>query len=160
MPVEKEPKLGLYVDAVKEWLPTVRIRFGEWLDACREEPSLIWQTPAIRVMTYGVGAVLVYVIVSWLIGLMAPGGPDPVPLAKTADFRVMCATPSCGHQFVIERKFNFDDFPVKCAKCGQMTGERAMRCNSETCAGRWVAPRVVDGQYKCPQCSATLGRVD
>jgi hypothetical protein len=160
MPVEKEPKLGLYIDAIKEWLPSVWVRFAEWVQACREEPALIWETTAVRIATYCAGAVVVVLLVSGLMHVFAPGGPPPVPMAETADFRVICVNPACGFEFVIQRDFDFDRFPVECAKCGQKAGQRAVRCNSEQCKGRWVAPVTADGQRKCPVCGAVLGPAD
>jgi hypothetical protein len=91
--------------------------------------------------------------VSGLIGLMAPAVPEGAqPEAKTADFHVVCTNPDCGHHFLIHEKFGFHRFPVVCPACGQKTGAEARRCFSETCRGRWVAPREVNGKLQCPVC--------
>ena len=87
MPVEKDPKLGLYIDAFKAWLPTVRVRFGEWVEACREEPALIWQTTAVRYTVFTCGGLLVLWLVVSMFGLLKPS--DVRPAARTADFHVV-----------------------------------------------------------------------
>lgn len=157
MPVDRQHKLGLIVDALKEWLPTVRVRFNEWVEACREEPALVWQTPVVRYATYTLGGIVLAFTLLGVVDLFAPGGPEPVPRARTADFHVVCSDPACGYHFVISRKFRFDSFPVQCPKCKQLTGQQARRCNSELCGGRWVAPQIVDGYFRCPHCHAVLG---
>lgn len=137
MPVEKDPKLGLYIDAFKAWLPTVRIRLAAWAEACREEPVLIWHTPAIRYSTYAVGALIGLWVVTSFVGMWAP--KNVIPPARTADFHIVCTNTACRHHFVINRKFGFDDFPVTCPKCKKETGERAVRCAGGPRDGEWVA---------------------
>ncbi len=156
MPVSNKPTLAQLIEAFREWVPTVRVRFNEWFEACREEPILLWHTPVIRYATYVAGAGVAALILSFVINLFAPGGPEPVPRARTADFHVICT--SCRNEFVINEKFSFDDFPVRCPKCGQETGQHALKCNSPRCHGRWVVPRVDGEWYRCPVCNATLAR--
>lgn len=160
MPVGKESKLLLLVDAVKEWLPTVRVRFGEWWAACRGEPILFWHTPAIRYSAFALGGLLAIWAVLGVVGMFTPAGKTGVPRATTADFHVICTDPACGAQFVIKKPFGFHKFPVECPRCKKTTGERALRCVSATCKGKWVTPRLVDGAYRCPDCQAVLGRPD
>lgn len=160
MPVDKESKFALLIGALKEWVPTLRVHVGTWWEACRAEPILFWNTPAIRYGTYGLGGVLVVCFLSSVMGLFAPGGPEPLPQARTADFHVICSNAACGAQFVIQRPFEFDDFPVTCRKCTQETGARAMRCFSASCKGKWVATQTVDDAYRCRTCNALLGRAD
>jgi hypothetical protein len=151
MPVEKDPKLGLYIDALKAWLPTVRIRLVAWAEACREEPTLIWQTPAVRYTVYGLGGLLTVWMVGAFIGMFAPA--DAIPRARTADFHVVCTNPRCGHHFLINRKFGFDDFPVKCPRCAQITGAQAIRCNGGPRDGAWVAASTdAEGRWYGPDC--------
>jgi hypothetical protein len=157
MPVSKESRLGLLIDAFKEWLPTVRERFNAWVFACMEEPSLIWQTNAIRYTTYVLGALLLAWIGRGAIHAVQPGGASPIPTARTADFRVICTNAACGHEFTIHRKFKFDDFPVVCPTCKQNTGQRGVRCTSAICRRRWVPAQVRDDRLVCPFCGATLG---
>ncbi|MCB9865320.1 MAG: hypothetical protein H6816_01580 [Phycisphaerales bacterium] len=156
MPVEKEPKLGIYIDAFKAWLPTVRLRVVEWAEACREEPALIWQTNAVRYTTYACGGLLAI----WLlVGIVDRFGPEKVAApARTADFHVVCTNPDCGHHFVINRKFGFHKFPVTCPECKKETGERAVRCVNGPRNGQWV-PATVDehGQLVGALCSEPPG---
>jgi ribosomal protein S27E len=158
MPVSRESRLAQAIDAFREWLPTVRVRFNEWFYACREEPVLIWHTPAIRYTTYVLVAFISAWLISYTVDLFAPGGPSPQPRARTADFHVVCT--GCGHHFVINRKFSFDDFPVKCPKCGKLTGQPAMQCFSDRCKGRWVAVERRDDALVCSRCGAVLGHTD
>jgi len=153
MPVEKDPKLGLYVDALKAWLPTVRERFTAWGQACREEPSLIWQTPAVRYTTYVVGGLLASWLLVSVVNMFAP--QNATAPARTADFHVICTNTGCGHQFVVNRKFGFDKFPVVCPRCQKATGERAIRCSGGPRDGAWVrATETPDGRLVGADCDA------
>ena len=158
MPVSKESKISAWLTALREGWPSVRAHFNEWKEAVREEPRLIWQTPAIRYSVYVIAGVAAIWTLTWALSLMAPA--EVKPMARTADFHVLCTNPGCGNHFIINRKFGFDDFPVVCPKCQQRTGERAARCVSPTCHGRWVVPVVREGEYYCPICNAALGKVE
>jgi hypothetical protein len=158
MPVSKEKKLAAWMAALREGRSGVRARFDEWKDAVREEPALLWATPAIRYGVYGLGGLLAVWVLTWGLGLFVPA--KATPPAKTADFHVLCTASGCGHHFVIREKFGFHHFPVVCPKCQQQTGQRATRCSSKTCHGRWVAPLEQDHEYRCPYCTGYLGKVD
>ncbi len=141
MPVDKESRLALWIGAVREWAPTVRPRLVEWWEVIRENPVLIWQTPAVRYSVYGLGLIVAVLVLQWGASLLLPPqmvGSEP---ARTAQFHVLCSNPSCGHHFVIERKFKFKDFPVQCPKCHQQTGHRAVRVNTGPDRGKWVIQR-------------------
>jgi hypothetical protein len=138
-------------------LPAIKLRLLAWFEACREEPRLIWHTTAVRVGVYLIAGLLLIKVVGLVFSLAAPGGPEPVPFSRTADFHVVCMNEQCGHHFVINRKFGFDDFPVACPKCGKNTGMHARRCVSDTCKGRWVAPVSRVGGLYCPHCDSRLG---
>ncbi len=157
MPVEKESRVTQAIMIVREWIPTVRPRVEAWVEACRAEPVLIWHTPAVRCGVYLLLALIAIFCVTFFIGLFAPGGPEPIPQAETADFHVVCSDPECGAHFVIKREFEFRDFPVPCPKCDKLTGLWALRCSSEECRGRWVIPQIVGEQRKCPHCGQLLG---
>ncbi len=159
MPVGKEPKLGLLIDAIREGIPATKARLREWYDTCRDEPILFWHTPAIRYMTYGIVAIVGALTISWFADLWAPN-VEVKDQATTTDHRVICTNDECTKMFVIDRPFGFDDFPVTCPKCSKETGQSAHRCNSKSCNGRWVIRRAQDERYACPHCSADLGPVD
>lgn len=155
MPAKKESKLGPYLDALKAWLPSVRIRTAEWAEACRAEPALIWQTPAVRYATYVTLALLALWLLRVIIGAATPR--EVIERAETADFHVVCTNPDCGHHFVINRKFRFKSFPVVCPKCSQQKGVQAVRCVGGPRDGAWVAAeRNERGELVGPDCAVPV----
>ncbi len=159
MPVGKEPKWGIILDAIREGVPSTKAKFREWFDTCREEPALFWQTPAIRYITYGALGVIGMLIVSAVANSCTPN-IEVKEQATTTDHRIICTNPECGHMFVIDRPFDFDSYPVKCPKCSKNTGQPALRCNSQNCGGKWVVRTVRNDRFVCPQCGADLGAAD
>lgn len=136
----------------KNW-PVVREHFDDWLEAVRAEPILLWETSTIRYTVYGVGAIIVVWVASMGVNMMTPPPPaNASPVAITADFHVVCSDPECNHHFVIHRAMKFNKFPIDCPQCRRKTGEKAWRCNSSHCKGRWVAPDNRDGALYCPEC--------
>jgi hypothetical protein len=153
MPQERPNRLVEWWLLLKRQTPLMRQYVADWFAAVREEPYLIWQTPAIRYAVYGVGGLMLVWIVTGIVSAMVPPPPAGAqPRATTADFHVLCTNPSCGEHFVINRKFGFKAFPVKCIKCGLNTGYAARKCNSSTCRGRWVVPFKEEAVHKCPHC--------
>ena len=145
--------------ATKEQAEAARGHLLEWLEAVREEPALIWATMPVRYTVYGVGGLTAIFLLRAVVGgLQVPAPAMTQPRATTAHFDVVCSSPDCGHHFVIERKFKFRKFPVRCPYCEQDSGQRALRCNSATCRGRLVMTGVEDGEIFCAQCGAALGR--
>lgn len=159
MPAPERNRLNTWYVLIKEeWLPAQVTRVKAWISAAREEPALVWQTPQVRYAVMGVGALVAVWILIFLFSLLEPpGAKNAQPRAKTATFHVVCGNRDCGHHFLIERKFGFDDFPVECPKCGQETARHAMRCHSEDCGGRYVIAQEEDGQLRCAECGASLG---
>lgn len=153
MAYEGPNRLGEWYEALREQVPVVRKGFSDWREQVREEPSLIWQTPAVRYVVYGVGAAITLWVVTFAIALITPPPPKGARAqATTADFHVVCTESGCGHHFVMHRDFGFDDFPVKCGECGKLSGYSARPCNSAKCGGRWVAPVVTETGKSCPKC--------
>ncbi len=137
--------------------PVVRRHLNAWLDAVREEPTLIWQTPAVRYTVYGTAAVvLMYLFLSipTYFGSASPG--QARPQATKADFHVVCSDRECSYHFVINRDFGYRKFPVQCPKCAQRTGAQARQCGSKSCQRRWVAPEQRDDRLYCPRCGERL----
>lgn len=159
MPAPQRSRIVEWFALVKdEWLPAQRANLTAWGEAVREEPQLIWQTPAIRYGVYGTASLLAVLILVWTVNLLEPAPVKGArPRAKTAAYDVVCSEPSCGHHFMIDRKFGFKRFPVECSKCRQRTGQRARRCNSPACSGGFVVPIEVDDQLRCPECDGVLG---
>ena len=85
MPVEKESKLGQWIAALREGWPAIRAGVDEWTDAVRENPALIWATPAVRYTVYGLGGLLALWLVTWGVGQFQP--PEAAPPAATAESR-------------------------------------------------------------------------
>ncbi len=153
MAQEERNRLAEWVLTVRERAPLVRERFGDWLHAVREEPYLLWDTSAVRYATYTVGAVVAALILSTVPGMFVPARPEEAKkTATTADYRVICTRESCGHQFIINRKFGFRKFPMPCAACQKNTGVQARLCTSQTCNRKWVAPVEQNRRWYCPHC--------
>jgi hypothetical protein len=143
-----------WLAAVRQGAPRVREAFDAWLGQVREEPSLIWQTPVVRYVTYCTLGLLGVWMVTAGVELITPPPPASAkPEATSADFHVVCSDSSCGQHFVIHREFGFRKFPVECARCKKPKGSAARRCSSPDCQGRWVAPLKDDqGRASCPNC--------
>ncbi|HNQ24627.1 MAG TPA: hypothetical protein PKK06_16205 [Phycisphaerae bacterium] len=149
---------------IREWLtvarahaPIWREHLGTWGRAVRENPRLLWETPAARYGLYAVAAVLLLWVGSAVANRLAtPVDPETRVAAATFDYHVICTNPECGQHFILRRPKSFSDFPVRCPKCEQRTGMRALPCNSATCRGKWVVPQVQGSEQRCPQCGALL----
>ena len=157
MAQEKPNPLSEWLQVLRTQVPLARRHAAQWIRAVRDEPALIWQTPAVRYLAYGLGSVAVVLVIRAGGGLFStPLPPGGGLSATTADFHVVCSGPICGHHFVIHRKFGFRKFPVPCTKCRESTGLPARRCHSSTCRGRWVAPQERDKTIACPRCGAVF----
>lgn len=155
MAQEKPNPLTEWLHAVRAQVPILCERAGAWLRAIREEPALVWQTPAVRYAAFGLLALVVVLGIRTGIGMITlPLPPEAGQAATSADFHVICSKPDCGQHFVIHRELGFRKFPVACTKCREVTGASARRCHSSTCRGRWVAAEKRDNITACPHCGA------
>ncbi len=153
MAQEDPNRLAELLLLLRAQLPAVRHRFDEWFSAVREEPALIWETPAVRYAVYATGGLVLAWLTLWGAELISSPPPDNArPAATTADFHVVCADAACAHHFGMRRKFGFRKFPVDCPKCQKQTGVMARRCDSQNCRERWVAPLEEDGKTYCSVC--------
>ncbi len=153
MAQEDRNRLGEWLILLRKQIPILRHQFADWVETVKEEPILIWQTPAIRYTVYGLAVVVLLWGVAQVAGSLAPAPPPGAKqVATTADFHVVCSDRQCAEHFVIHRKFGFRKFPVTCPRCKKNTGRQARRCNSAICQGRWVAPARVERILQCPQC--------
>ncbi len=142
---------------LKQQAATARQRLLDWWAAVGEEPHLIWQTVAVRYTVYGVGGLVLVWVLLKIPGMIAPPARVTArPVATTADFHVVCSNPECERHFVIHRDFGFRKFPVRCSQCAQVTGQRARKCSSPHCRGRWVAPLEQDNGMRCPRCGVAM----
>ncbi len=157
MAQEERNRLIEWYLLIREQAPVVRQRLEQWAQAVREEPALLWNTPAVRVATYVLGGLITLWMLTWAVNLAVPPQPASArPEATTADFHVICVNETCNHHFVVHREFGFRGFPVVCPQCQQETGLAARRCNSRACNGRWVAPLKSDSRLTCPQCGGVF----
>ncbi len=146
-------------EAVKERKAAMRDGLRQWSEAVKAEPELIWQTPAVRYTVYGIGALITILILRTAMNMLQPVDVSRFqPRAKTAHFDVICSNPDCGRHFVIQRRFKFHKFPVTCAYCSQLAGQRALRCASDSCSGRLAMTIERDKQLHCVKCGAMVGR--
>ena len=145
-------------EALKESASASRHGLRRWCDEARVEPTLIWQTPAVRYVAYALGGLVTFLALSSAIGMLQLPVPEHVqPRAKTAHFQVICSNPACGKYFLIERKFRFSKFPVSCAYCRELAGHRALRCSSDKCLGAMAIVVEEDGKTYCSQCGEEIG---
>lgn len=152
--VDEEGKVAKAVVAFKQWLPAVKPLLQERYAPVREAPRLLWTFPEVRYPAYVIGALLTVWLVRSSIRAVNPVPESQMqPLATTGDFQVLCTNEQCGEEFVINRPFKFDDFPVDCPRCHQKTGCRALRCYSKTCRGLVVPTDIIRGNSVCRRCN-------
>lgn len=145
-------------EATRERADAAREQIRQWWEDVRQEPSLFWQTVAIRYIAYALVGLAGVATLRTVVGALQP--PDAgvfQPRATTANFDVICYNPDCGKHFVIKRKFRFHKFPVTCPFCKQKTGQHALRCSSDTCRGKLVITVEEEDTIYCTECDAVLG---
>ena len=152
MAQEDRKRLVEWLEIVRAQVPIVREQIADWAGEVRQQPGLLWETPAVRYATYLTGGMLLLWIGIGVTRTLAPVPSTVQVEATTADFHVVCTDPACGRHFVIHKKFGFRDFPVACPACRKQTGAQARPCNTPACGGRWVVPTRRDGGDFCPWC--------
>ncbi len=153
MAEENPNRLVEWLLIAREQAPVLRRQFLEWVENCKAEPYLIWETAVVRYGTYVFSALIVMWGCSFATNMLStPLPPDAQAIASTGDFPVLCSDADCNQHFVIHRAFGFNDFPVTCPKCEQMSGYSARRCMSSTCGGQWVSPVKTDSASWCTNC--------
>ena len=158
-PRERRRLVTWYLLAKEEWLPAQWERVKEWTSVVRAEPALVWETPAVRYTAFALAVLLGVWLLVWAVSLLEPPGAAEMQAGNsTVGFHVVCSNRECGRHFMITREEDFDDFPVQCPFCKQKTGQHAMRCLSPTCQGTYVIPIEVDGELRCSECGAVLGK--
>ena len=152
MPVSKPSKLNELMAGVREWIPGLKPRFVEWWGTIRSEPRRVWTSTAFRCACLVAGGVVLLLVTSTISRWIEPSAAVVQGReSRTANFDVLCSDASCGHRFVIIRKFGFRGFPVTCIKCNRPTGQRGRRCSSMACAGKLVG--IAEGE-RGPICAA------
>ncbi len=141
MAQENPNRLVEWLHAIRAHAPTVRQGFANWWEAVREEPVLIWETPAVRYGAYGLGGVITIWLASAGITMFTPPAPEGAKSeATSADFHVICSNSTCQTHFVVHREFGFRGFPVACPKCKEQKGLQAVPCTGDHCTQRWILP--------------------
>lgn len=157
MAQEERNRIVEWLDLLRKQGPVLRQHVGEWIATVKEEPRLLWETPTLRYVVYATGGiVLLWGAVSASNMLVPPPPPSAKPQATTADYHVVCSDTRCAKHFVIHRTFGFRGFPVSCPACQKETGKQAIRCNSQSCGGRWVAPVELNAVRSCPTCGGQI----
>ncbi|MCH7527747.1 MAG: hypothetical protein IID39_09950 [Planctomycetes bacterium] len=157
MPAPDRDRWSEWRELAKARTEAAREDLKEWWEVCYAEPVLFWQTPAVRYTTYGLGAILLLLLLRGTFRMLEPaGGGVPQARAVTANFDVICSNPGCGRHFVIERKFRFRKFPVTCPFCSLETGHRALRCRSQTCRGKLARTVQGDDGWHCARCNQRI----
>ncbi|GEM_PF-900302 len=136
--------------AVRQWLAGLPARWIAWREGLRQDPSLLWRTPLVRLAGLLLGGIVLVLGVNWFIGVLTLGGSslkveEPTPWAT---LHVACANPACRAVSKTRQPMDFKAWPLKCEKCGQMSVYRAARC--PVCRHWYVNPP--DGQGGCPFC--------
>ncbi len=158
MPMPSRDKWAEWRELAAQFREQTRVQFNEWVFACRDEPALIWQTPLVRYITYGAGGLLSILALRFAMLLFVPTNAGEIaPRAVTAHFDVVCTDSDCGRYFKIERKFRFDDFPVRCFFCKKETGHLATHCTSDRCGGRITPTVKTDTGVVCRVCREPVG---
>ncbi|MEE9295882.1 MAG: hypothetical protein V3W34_13100 [Phycisphaerae bacterium] len=158
MPAPQRNQWAEMWEAARERTSTASHQLRQWGVAVREEPVLIWQTPAVRYGLYALGGLVLFLVLKTAMGMLQLPTPEHFqPRAKTAHFQVLCSNPACGKYFVIERRFKFRKFPVTCPYCREPSGHRALRCTSKTCRGGMVIAVEEDGRLYCSKCGEPIG---
>lgn len=157
MPAPQRNPWKDWAEVAKERTAIAKDQFRQWCKNVREEPGLFWATDSVRYATYTLGLVTAAWMLQFGVSLLQPvRAKDSTPRASTAFFDVVCTNPACGKLFKIERKFRFRSFPVVCAYCRQTTGQRALRCPSTACRGRFVPVVDKDERFLCASCGRVL----
>jgi hypothetical protein len=142
MPVGKESKIAMWIHALREYAPTLRVRAAESWGAIRENPAAIWYSPATRYAAIAIGGVIAILIIRVVVGALTPPLPEGAGKpSDTAVFYVICNNETCekhNRPMAIQRKTKFKRFPVTCPHCNQKTCYRALRETSGPNKGQWV----------------------
>ncbi len=132
-----------------ESLSASRKRFQLWRDELREDPSALWRAKPLRIALWvTLGLVLVFGV-RWATGLLIPATSAEKGEPQIAIVRLTCTNQSCNETYVQKLALDTDRWPQPCARCGQMTAHRAVRCDK--CYFWYAASETAP---ECPRCLA------
>lgn len=135
-----------------DWITALR----RWREAVREDPLVIWRTPAVRIAVFVILAVVAFFGARWAIPTFTPaaGGRNFEKATDTATIFVACTRPDCLDQRSVKLPMDpanwKERWPLACEKCGQKSVYRAQRC-AECRRFFATAPGAPAG---CPHCAA------
>ena len=75
MAQEKPNRLAEWVVLLRHQIPVWRDRTARWFDAVRDEPILVWHTPAVRYGVYAVGGALGTWLLATAANMFLPAPP-------------------------------------------------------------------------------------
>jgi len=143
--------LGHLSDRLRERKEDFSSNFSQWKADVREDPSLLWRTPAIRwslIVLLAIGAVVTSIYVTQSLTPAAGEGWEAA--TRTATIYVACTDPACRRSHAAQVPMSFRDWPMKCDFCG---GERVYRATlCPRCRG-WFATAPGEST-ECPLCAA------
>ena len=144
---------GAWLEAGRSFASSLPSRWTDLKEQIRQDPKVLLQTHAARALLFGVGAAVVLVVLLGVVEGLAPAPSSQTSKpSRVGTFQVVCTDEQCGHRWVLTKRLDFDDWPVRCPDCGQMTGYRLVRCPDPDC-GRWVSGQVDEsGRRTCPHC--------
>lgn len=126
----------------------LRGRLRAWGAEVKEDPTLLWRTPLIRISFYLLLGIGLFLGVRWGTGALVAAGAAKPPPPPTAMLYVVCTNPECLHSFAVTVARDFKEWPMKCGACGQLAVFRGTVC--KVCRNWYaVAPGGPDG---CPHC--------
>lgn len=151
MSEDRLPSLANLPHRIRAGLANWPAGYRQWREDLRQDPALLWQTPAVRIVLWIVLGIILVSGLYWAIATFTPSGTDslfvePTPLAT---LYVACTNPDCRAHYNTKQPMDFDSWPLKCEQCGSESVYRAKLCS--VCR-RWFA--TAPGQPTgCPFCA-------
>lgn len=126
-------------------------RWHAWREAFRENPRVIWRSPAVRLGGLALLAIVIIMGVQTLIGALAPrsGVGGGGRYLQEATLYVACTNAACRASYTTQQALDFKGWPLKCQKCGGASVYRASRCG--VCR-HWFAS-APGAAHACPFCA-------
>lgn len=125
-----------------------RERYRAWQLEVKDDPTLLWRTPAIRITFYLILGIAILFAARWATHTLVDAGASVDPAKKKATLFVACTNPECLKSGNSSVAMDFKEWPLKCDTCGQPTVYRATLC--KVCRNWYaIAPAGTDG---CPFC--------
>ena len=139
-------------DTLRRQWADLPVNLRRWRDDVKEDRSLLWRTPAVRISLWILAGIIVLVAVRTLIAAVTPSTTstifvEPTPLAT---LYVACTDAQCRHSYVSRQPMDFDDWPLACETCQAEAVYRAKLCDK---CRSWFATAPNQPDF-CPTCAA------